>query len=120
MLRPLLFTLYVFANLYIVSEVMDFGSRWHSTTYVAKNVTVTLNDDSELKGTLTYNWNGDEILTGNDSKPLILGKYKMLQIPMEGQPEPRFPLRLFLPLFIYLLAAWFFIEKFYLNKSNCK
>lgn len=118
--RYLLLTLYVLINLYIVSEVMDFGSRWHSTTYVAKNVTVTLDDDSELKGTLTYNWNGDEILTGNDSKPLILGKYKMLQIPMKEQLEPRFPFRLFLPLFIYLLLACFFIDKFYLNRSNRK
>jgi hypothetical protein len=96
---PLPFILYVIANLFIMSALLDFGVRWHSAaTYVANNVTVTLDDGSILKGTLTSNWAGEEVLTGGDKKSVILGKYQMLQIPMEGQPDKSYPFRIFFPL----------------------
>ncbi|MFQ2238697.1 hypothetical protein ACK32R_23705 [Aeromonas dhakensis] len=114
---PLTFILYVIANLFIMSALLDFGVRWHSAaTYVANNVTVTLDDGSILKGTLTSNWAGEEVLTGGDKKSVILGKYQMLQIPMEGQPDKSYPFRIFFPLLIYVLLCSMLTIKIY-NRS---
>lgn len=116
---PLIFTLYVIANLFIMSEIMDFGVRWHSAaTYAANNVTVTLDDGSMLKGTLTSNWAGEEVLTGSDKKPVILRKYQMLQIPMEGQPDKPFPFRMFFPLLVYILLCSMLTNEIYKRRPG--
>lgn len=113
---PSFFVLFTIVNIFLVFKTLDFGMLWHATTYVAKDVTVTLNDDSIIKGTLTKNWSGEEVLTSKDNKITILDNYKMLQIPSEDQPELPFPYRMFLPLFIYELLCFAFIKKFYLIK----
>jgi len=100
--------------LWVAMEVVAFGSRWQSVGIIRNNVTVTLQNDQELKGTLTRGWEGSYNLVDKNGKEFVFRDFKVMSIPAEGQIKAGFPYKTVLPFTIYSLislAGLYFLNK---------
>lgn len=94
-----------FCWLWLAMEVVELGARWQSVSSIRHNVTVTLENDHELKGTLTRGWDGSYRLMRMDGDIFVFRNFKVMTIPKEGQIKDDYPYKMVLPFAIYCLLS---------------
>ncbi|ARW85390.1 hypothetical protein [Aeromonas salmonicida] len=102
---PVAVLFFGFFWLWVAMEVVEFGSRWQSVGIIRNNVIVTLQNDQELKGTLTRGWEGSYNLVDRNGKNFVFRDFKIMSIPAEGQIKAGFPYKTVLPFAIYFLIS---------------
>lgn len=94
-----------FCWLWLAMEVVELGARWQSVSSIRHNVTVQLQNDQELTGTLSRGWDGSYKLMGRDGETFVFREFKVMTVPANGQIKGDYPYKMVLPFAIYCLLS---------------
>lgn len=94
-----------FCWLWLAMEIVELGARWQSVSSIRHNVTVKLQNDQELTGTLTRGWDGSYKLMGRDGGIFVFRNFKVMTVPANGQITGDYPYKMVLPFAIYCLLS---------------
>lgn len=110
MLKTILF-LIVYS--YAMISSMTVGARWQSIAYPTKNVEVAIkgaNGEKQiLHGELFTNWQGEQILIEGDGQERNVSSFLYASYPVVKADTHDFPIRLFLPITLVMMAYGLFI-----------
>lgn len=110
MLKTILF-LIVYS--YAMISSMTVGARWQSIAYPTKNVEVAIkgaNGEKQiLHGELFTNWQGEQILIEGDGQERNVSSFLYASYPVVKADTHDFPIRLFVPITLVMMAYGLFI-----------